>query len=310
MNQQFKPGRPKVYAVWPPKFSHLSAEEISQPQKIVDDFFKQYSREIFHDCIGHCSCVTPSQEGAISDCSSFFGNLEKLLEAVSVMRQNGSLKGVNEHDPAVLSSEGLANEEAYFRKRYGIAKPVFDKERFYLDLLTDNPIPVLSRIFQSSMDDSLKQKVKKWQMAAICVEYFEYQEGEALINLLIFCEALQKLIEALYVICAAWCWYTQSDEPLLLNGEYIFLSKKEQANPYRVINEFKQRFPYRHVRAEAWDLMHALSHYQREEPGPSISFMENFELLLCMIKAPYFINEESHLMSLIPGIPVKNEPNH
>jgi len=305
MKRQFKSGRQDIHAEWYQKLSRLSSEESSHPQEVVDNFFKQYNPELFHGCIDQYIRKLPASGNTSSGCASFFGDLEKMVEAVYVMHQNDYAKGT---EPIVFSPAGSVNEEAYFKRTYGIAKPVFNKERFYLDPLPDSPMQVLTRIFQSSMDDSLKQTVKKWQMIAITGEYFEYQEGPALVNLLIFCEALQKVIEALYIICAAWCQYTKNEAPLLLHETYIFLSKKEQANPYLVINEFKQRFPYRHMRAETWDLGHAVSHYQESEARQETAFMENFELLLCMIKAPYLLKEELHLLPLIPDIRVKNDP--
>jgi hypothetical protein len=155
------------------------------------------------------------------------------------------------------------------------------------------------------MDDSLKSVVRKWQMIAIRGAYFEYQEGQDVANLFVFCEGLQKLIEALYIICAAWCRTIHSDMQLLLNDEYLFLNKKEQANPYLVLNEFKQKFSYRHARAETWDLMHAVVPHSVENYRDASQLMEHFELLLCMIKAPYILKEETSLFSVIGDLHTK-----
>lgn len=305
MNEQFKIGESKIYAEWNRKLTRLSPDEIECPEKVVDEFFSRYCRALFRSNNGQSVLNDHVFEGTISNLSFFIYNLEKLLEAVSVMR--GRCEPAQVNKSTVASSSESGDEERYFREKYGIARPVFDKERFYLDSLADSPVEVLSRIFQSSRDDSIKHIVKKWQMAAVRVAYFEYQDGQALTNLLIFCEALQKVIEAIYIICAAWCFDNQSEELLSLNDEYAFLNKKEQVNPYLVVNEFKWQFPYQHVRAEVWDLLYAVSHCQDSNVRQSPSFIENFELLLCMIKAPYLLEEDAHLLLQIPHIPVKKE---
>ncbi|HET8573800.1 MAG TPA: hypothetical protein VFL76_08000 [Edaphocola sp.] len=314
MNQQLKPGSQDTYPEWHEKPFRLSIADINHPQRVVDDFFKQYSLDTLRSCMERCLYSSPPPgNDPLPACFSFFRAIEKVFEAIYVLHENNYARGNNRDEvenageSILIPPEETAETADPFKEEYGIEKPVFDKERFYLDPLPDKPMQVLARIFQSSSDDSLKSVVKKWQMIAISEEYFEYQEGRETANLLIFCEALQKLIEALYIICAAWCRHTESDEPLFLNDEYLFLSKKEQANPYLVLQAFKQRFPYRYARAEIWDLMHAVipCRESAQRNTNTRPLMEQFELLLCVIKAPYIIEDEA-LLPVIRDLPTKN----
>lgn len=314
MDQQLKHDSHDAYPEWHKKPFRLSLADISHPQKVVDDFFRQYSLSTLRSYMERC-LYSPHPPGGTASFAyfPFFREVERVLEAVYVLHESNyeTVKGSKGVENPVESLPGniLTGETTkkgdFFKEEYGIEKPVFGKERFYLDPMPDKPMQVLSHIFQSSSDDSLKSVVKKWQMIAISEEYFEYQGGQETANLLIFCEALQKLIEALYIICAAWCRNTHSDEPLYLNNEYLFLTGKEQANPYLVLKDFKERFPYRHTRAEIWDLMHAVVSYHERIQQNARSLMEHFELLLCMIKAPYILEDEA-LLPVIRELPTKN----
>jgi len=157
----------------------------------------------------------------------------------------------------------------------------------------------VSTIFKFYADDSLKLKLKEWMMLAITNRYTDdYTNKIEIANLVVFCEKLQKVIEALYLLSVA---YTEDihEEVLNLNNSCVFLTEEEQNNPYIVLKAFKNQFPLIHVQSEMWDIFHAIVRYKEHKEIKRHTLVDTFKDLFCIAQAAFIQQEDENLLTIL-----------
>jgi|GEM_PF-858291 len=264
---------------WQNCLMHLDIYEIENPEFILRYFFKHKSlsniRAILKAYIENIS----KKEAISHEEFSFYNDIEKLIEASWVIneRRENDLKEI----------ENNTEEKVHSR---------FNKQRLYLDDMQEYPLFALCGIFKGYCNDSLKFKIKEWHTVILHNHSKEhYTSSDEKAELILFCEDLQKLIEALYLLCAG---STIDDEydVLHLNESYLFLNKEEQANPYLALKTFREKFSFQHAQAEIWNMVNAVVSASQSEKLRRIDIIYNFEQFLYMVEAAYILEEDPALL--------------
>jgi len=278
----------------------LSRSEMEMPASFIDRFFNQYSlkdiRTYLDESLLDILINAPDQPAFYT---LFYHDVKKIVEATHLLYERDY-----NPEPQQKNNEKDNSDDTIVQENKTL-NPQFNKERYYLDALKRNPMKTLSGIFKSSRDDSLKFIIKQWLNLALDSEnYNNYNDRKETSNLMVFVDNMQKLIEALYILCAAYSIDTKYDK-LKLDRQYLFLNGAEQNDPYIVLKAFSKKFPFTHARAELWDLIHAIVDYKGDEKIKKFMLIEKFEQLLCMIKAAYVLDKDDALLEALKSLQIE-----
>ncbi len=266
LNMQGAGGFPQ----WHSKPFLLTCAEMKDPAGVIGSFFKDYDLSLLRITLSKWLAQSRFDRG--EDASLFIRfktQLLRLLEAVYVYRGQAPATGAES-----VSGTASAREE--------------DKERYFLDLMEDNPGACLCSVFDFSRDDSIKDIIERWFLLAVCSGHLnDYDEGGKRGALHRFCMDVQHLTEA------AFAWAQQApDHSLNDAGPYIHLTEEECAQPLLVFNRFSEKYSLRYARAELWHLLDAVISYDGPEQVKSGNLLFEYEMLLCVIMSAYLITGE------------------
>lgn len=169
------------------------------------------------------------------------------------------------------------------------------RKRFYkpydfLIIKSDNLLQGLREVFTDYHPCDFIDDLREWQTFAMINEQSAYEEGHAREDLLEFITALMKLSEAL------WLVYEKHGRDKAANNlssaarvQLQLLSKKETADPQKVIQHFCCTFSKRYAKTELLDLLEAVITYEGERKIYKGTLIWMYRHLHYLVKAAYIL---------------------
>ncbi|HEX5154769.1 MAG TPA: hypothetical protein VFW07_25155 [Parafilimonas sp.] len=172
-----------------------------------------------------------------------------------------------------------------------------ERKRFYKPhhFLSDENGSIMKGLEQVFIDYhpcDFIEDLREWQMLAMINEQSAYDEGSARENVLDFTAALMKLSEALWLVYEKNC--RDKATKILKHAADVrlqLLSKKETANPHKVIQYFCYTFSKRYAKIELLDLLEAVITYEGDRQVYKGSLILMYQHLDYLVKAAYNIHK-------------------
>lgn len=261
----------------------LTLEEMKVPELVVSDFFDRHT--ITNIRIYLQALLSNTQGSELPFFTIISRDIEKLLEATFIMNTKViKEKSKEDRSSKVLTGVKVIDEDINFNIEYK-----------FLHLIHDDPLNCLSKIFASRGNDSMKLELAVWKKIAVCGTTGEgrYYEASDRKRLFYFCDQLQHLIEAFFVLTEVGINKNIDLGELKNHTHFLFLTTKELHNPYVVIENFRNIFTLKYAKTELWYLLDTTIQFSDEKEIRKDSIILNYEMFLCTIKAAYLLDAKN-----------------
>lgn len=181
-------------------------------------------------------------------------------------------------------------------------KKRFHKPYHFLAKAGKNSADLIEELFNNFQVSDFRHELSLWQQLALSNDQSAYDEAGAREDLIDFVNALQKLIEAIYIIREKNSSETrnsrqekklkQAKKLLQHYNRLVLLTDREKRKPYDVIQDFCKSFKVQYAKIEIADLMEAVVTYdgtKRFDRGNIVLFYQH---LRCIIKMAYQMEEK------------------
>ena len=294
------------YPEWHEKPLRLSTAEINNPWLVLEEFFNMYHLSGFRDSLK--LWLDDSFNSGSDDLSSHVHTCnmaEKLAEAAYLLYEKREKEEeeddvaeeyqIPDNDPdsrEEIGESGFEEEEGEDRRQF-IKRPLLGSG------ISKHPVKLISKIFTTEDLDSLKETIKEWCRMALANERANYEKASQREDLLIFCNELARLAEAVYCIYTIHKIEERSgfslNDPaglqpdILRQDQPLSLSYEELLNPLKVLHDFWEQFPPGYVKAELWDLLDSAISTDSHEKD-KLFLLLHYQCLLTLIEASWHLH--------------------
>lgn len=281
MNHDLKCPTAGLYPEWHQQPFQLNMAEMNNPVIVLEGFFEVYQLPEIRMLLKEWwSSYSHNKDRVATKWIKLNEWLHKLMEANWQLLQKDSLLFAG----SSVQQKSCTIASAPEPRPHGTIKKLH-----YFDSLEKDPLEVIRSIFSASHNDQVKLLLKDWIGLALSSQANnEYTDSRANRKELIpFCEALQQVIEALFILVKKR--FKSSEVGYYIPWELTVcsLSEEQKVNPDEVLLTFRDKYNWMYCRATIWELMDAVVGYRGPETIVYYRLMSDFEQLLCMAKAAF-----------------------
>jgi hypothetical protein len=175
----------------------------------------------------------------------------------------------------------------------------YSKPPRLLDLVNEDLTGCIREIFVHLHLDDLCDEINQWMEVALINEDSAYSEGAQRQDLMDFCYMLQLLAEAMHVInekrkpADADAWKQALPEAMRAEidryNHPVLLTKRQLADPLRVIRDFYSKFSMDYVRRELWDMLDAVIGYEGDRAIRGVNLLMGWECMSALVECAYLM---------------------
>lgn len=290
MNIPLNQTKRKSWPDWHYKSIRLTAEEIENPIKVIDDFFQCYHLPDIRACLQDWLQDALFKETIeVKEHVRTHAQVERLVEAVSLL-VGSAVGSVN---PGKYANRSLVYARGY--EKIGTAKERFKKPESYIEKLKNNPLLVFQDGSNIPFLDILEYLLPMWFRTALMNDECPYSDNNDLREILSeFYDDLVKLVQSVAII---------KESRSAGNGKPVNSRKRwkdsipnieddEIAHPEKVIAAFYEKFSIDYVRRELRDFLDAGVGYDGTYPNRFTPWMAlmTYEYTVCITEAAWVLH--------------------
>jgi len=259
------------HPLWYKEPLRLTEEQRNDPFLVFKDFFECFhlndTREILWDWLTGIVSISSRVLNQPHYCNNqiyFYEKFEELIEAALLITKSAQSK----------EREDLAQPIVTINDKN---RGIFSKSKHLIEDGEINPFDVLKQVFNPDKDFII-QEVKEWLLIGLSADSTLFDEAEQRSSLIVFHDQLIMLIEALFVITLLNLDNTEVKDQLSKAYSITELSINQQGDPEKVLVDFFEKYPIKHINSELDNWFESSISYSGEWRGNVICLQQVWDI--------------------------------